>query len=472
MLGGGSARLGGRPFLRVASVAALGVTCLAVAACSGPPDPLASLTGNQVLTEAVANFKVARSLTMDGLVDQSGTNLVLRVGIVPGRGCTGIIGNHAKGDIKFVETGETLYLKPDNTWWTTVAGAGAGATGISQLIDGRYLKAPISGRSAQATACDVAQAVGTGGTAGTVAKGQVTTFDGIRVLALNDRRGDLVYVTDTRKPEITRVVEPKPDSQGYSGQLTVNVGARVTLAVPSSRQAVDASDFGVTANTGAPDPSADLSDTILTRAYANLKATSSLTMAGSGSGSGQDFSIDLGVKAGQGCSGSVGYGAKGSFKLIVIGSTVYFKPDTAFWQNSAGANATSVINLVDGRYIEGSASDSHLKGIVEACGFYQAVGPSNPIAGITTAAEVTPPVGGITIGRVSTLDGLRVLPLSDSSGGVTYVSDTGRLEVVKVSQDRAGGDGSYGTFTFKVGVPVTLAAPPASQVLEGSTLGL
>jgi hypothetical protein len=75
------------------------------------------------------------------------------------------------------------------------------------------------------------------------------------------------------------------------------------------------------------------------------------------------------------------------------------------------------------------------------------------------------------MGQVSTLDGIRVLPLRDSSGGVVYVSDTGRLEVVKVSQDQAGG-GTYGTFTFKVGAPVTLAAPPASQVLDASALGL
>jgi hypothetical protein len=347
---------------------------------------------------------------------------------------------------------------------------GRGA-GVSQLIDGQYLKAPISGISAQATECDVAQAAGTDATAGTVVKGQVTTLDGIRVLALNDRRGDVVYVTDTSKPEIAQVFEPKPDRQGYSGQLTVNVGARVTLAAPSSSQAVDASDFGITANTGAPDPLEDLGNTMLTQAFANMKTASSLTMVGSGSDSGQDYSIDLGFKAHQGCSGTVGYGAKGSIKLIVIGSTVYFQPDTAFWENNSGANATAVINLVNGRYIEGSASDTNLKPIAGVCGIYQAIGPSNPVAGIATAARVTP-LGGITMGQVSTLDGIRVLPLRDSSGGVVYVSDTGRLEVVKVSQDQAGGGGTYGTFTFKVGAPVTLAAPPASQVLDASALGL
>lgn len=460
----------GQPFLRVASVAALGVTCLAAAACSGPPDPLASLTGNQVLTEAVANFKAAQNMTVNGLVSQSGTNLVIHVGIAPGQGCTGTVENLVKGDIRFTETGQTLYLKPDDAWWTTVAGAEG--TGVGQLVDGRYLKAPVSGMSAKANVCDVAQAVGTNATAGTVVKGQVTTLDGIRVLALNDRRGDTVDVTDTSEPQIAQISEPRPDREGYSGQLAVDVGARVTLTVPPSSQAVDASDFGITADTGAPDPLEDLSTTMLTQAYANLQAASSLTETGSGSESGQAYSLHLGIKANRGCTGTVGYGADGSLKLVVIGSTVYFKPDAAFWRYSAGANATAAMNAVNGRYIEGSdESDSNLKAMAEVCSAYQNVGPSNPIAGISTAAKVSP-LSGITMGRVTTLDGVRVLPLRDSTGAAVYLSDTGRLEVAEISQDKAGGGGSYGTFTFDVGAPVTVAAPPASQVLDGSTLGI
>jgi hypothetical protein len=460
---------GGQRFLRVASVAALGVTCLAAAACGGPPDPLANLTGNQVLTEAVANFKAARSLTIDGLLDRSGTNAVLHLGIVPGQGCTGTDENLARGSIDFIITVKDLYFKPDSLWWTTVAGSAG--SGVSQLISGRYLREPITVAPTQATVCYRAELVGVDSMAGTVVKGQVTTLNGLRVLALNDRRGDVVYATDTSKPEIAQVFEPKPDSQGYSGELTVNVGARVTLSAPSSSRAVDAADFGFAPNTGTAVPSQSLSDTMMTRAFANMKAASTLTMVGSGSDSGQDYSLDLGFKADQGCSGTVGYGAKGSIALIVIGSAVYFKPDTAFWENNAGANATAVINLVNGRYIEGSESDTNLKSIAEVCGIYQAIGPSNPIAGITTAAKVIP-LDGITVGPVSTLDGMRVLPLRDSSGGVVYVSDTGRLEIVEISQDKAGGDGTYGTFTFKVGAPVTLAAPPASQVMDGAQLGL
>lgn len=461
---------GGQRLLGVASVAALGASCLAVAACSGTTDPLASLTGNQVLTEAVANFNAARSLTIDGLVNQSGTNLVLRLGIIPGQGCAGTVENLSKGSYDFVKTASTVYLKPDSMWWTNVAGAEG--TGVSQLVNGKYLEAPISGSSELDTTCDAARMAGTDNATGTVVKGGVTSLNGSQVLALNESgTGNVVDVTDTSKPEIARVFEPERDRNGSSGQFTVNVGARVTLSAPPSGQDVDAADFGISSDTDAPDPVVDFGGTMITQAFANMKAASTLTMSGSGADTGQVYSVDLGFKANQGCAGTVGYGSKGSVKIIVIGSTVYFKPDDTFWQTNAGAQASAVINLVNGRYIGGSSSNSDLKNIAAICGIYQSIGPSNPIAGIATAAKVAP-AGGITVGQVTTIDGIKVLPINDAGGGVIYVTDTGKLEVVEISQAKAGSGGTYGTFKFKIGVPVTLTAPPAGEVLDGAAVGL
>jgi hypothetical protein len=471
---------GRQGFIRMASVAALGATCLAATACSGPPDPLAGLTGKQVLAEALANFKAAPRLTIDGMISEPGgsdsvpatpsvtldavarepdVNLTMHIGIVPGKGCTGTVETFAKGSVTFIATGDAVYLKPDSTWWGTVAGSGG--TGVSQLLNDRYLKESTTGGESVADACDVTQMPGLGSMTGTVTKGQVTTLNGVQVLPLDGAHDDVTYVTDTTKPEIAGLFQPKPDSDGDYGSLTVKVGAPVTLTAPSPGQAVDASDFGFTTGAGgATELSEGLGATLMTDALANTRAASSVTMSGTLSSSGQDYTLDLGLKPGEGgCTGTVETGATGGYKLVVVDQTVYFAPDTTFWEAYGGANAAAAINLVNGRYLEGPESDSNFGSIAALCD-------------LSTVLATPKPLGNITMGQVTTLDGVRVLPLTDSDGGVMYVSDTGKLEVVEMTQDKAKATSASGTLTFKVGAPVTLTAPPPSEVLEGSTLGL
>ena len=470
---------GRQGFVRLAAVAALGLTCLAAAACSGPPDPLAGLTAKQVLTQAMANFKAARSLTIDGLISEPAAadnasagpgmtleglvrgpmvNITVHMGIVPGKGCTGTVETLAKGSITFIAAGQEVYMKPDGAWWET--NAGSGGTGISQFIGDRYLKesAAENGQSVTAT-CDLTPLPGLGTPTGTVIKGQVTTLNGIRVLPLNGAHDDVLYVTDTTKPEIAGIFQPEPDSDGDYGNITVRVGAPVALAAPSPGQAVNASDFGLEGDGGPP---ANVGSTIMARAYANLKAAPTVTMTGILMDVGQGYpvaDVDLGLRPGQGCAGTVDYGSKGSIKLVVVDGTVYYDPDTTFWDANAGANAQAAINLFNGRYIEVPESDSNGKPIAALCDI------SSDIGSLQT--------GSVTVGKVTTLDGVRVLPLTDSSGAVVDVSDTGKLQVVQITDPpQTGSDQPFGTLNFKVGTPVTLTPPPPSQVFDGSTAGL
>ena len=256
---------GRQGFVRLAAVAALGLTCLAAAACSGPPDPLAGLTAKQVLTQAMANFKAAPSLTVDGLLSEPAAadnapaapgmtlealvrgpiaNVTFHLGLVPGKGCTGTAETLANGSTKFIVADQAIYLQPDGAWWDTVAGSGG--TGISQLIGDRYLKesAAESGQSVTDT-CALNPLPDLGTSTETVVKGQVTTLNGIRVLPLDGTHDDVLYVTDTTKPEIAGIFQPEPDSNGDYVNVTVRVGAPVALAAPSPGQAVDASDFGL-----------------------------------------------------------------------------------------------------------------------------------------------------------------------------------------------------------------------------------
>jgi hypothetical protein len=207
------------------------------------------------------------------------------------------------------------------------------------------------------------------------------------------------------------------------------------------------------------DPLAGLSASkVSAEALANLKAAPSLKMAGTLYDSGAKYTLSLGIKPGRGCTGTLGTGGKGSFKLIVIGRTVYFNPDVKFWESAAGKNAAAIIKLVHGRYIKTSTSDKDMATVATVCDI------SNAIASV----KVT---GAAAKGALTTVGGIRVLPLRYSGGSVMDVTDTSKPEAVAIGGPKGTATGD-GTLTFSVGARVTLTAPPASQVINGSTLGI
>ena len=63
-----------------------------------------------------------------------------------------------------------------------------------------------------------------------------------------------------------------------------------------------------------------------------------------------------------------------------------------------------------------------------------------------------------------------MLPLKDSES-VAYVTDTSKPELVQLSAPKGAKNGS-GLVTVTMNVPVTLTAPPASQVIDGTKLGM
>src|SRR5580693_8446215 len=105
---------------------------------------------------------------------------------------------------------------------------------------------------------------------------------------------------------------------------------------------------------------------VLTVATANAEAAASLTINGTVSQSGKSITIDLGIKRGQGCAGTVGVSGVGSMKLVLIGETLYMKPDTEFWKSVAGnaSNASAVIALLGDRYLKLPANAA---GIAAVC---------------------------------------------------------------------------------------------------------
>jgi hypothetical protein len=208
-----------------------------------------------------------------------------------------------------------------------------------------------------------------------------------------------------------------------------------------------------------PDPLASLSaNKIATEAIANLKAASSATIDGSFFDSGQAYTLHLGLKPGKGCTGSISTGSKGSFKLIVIGKTLYLDPDDAFWKANGGSAADSIIALVNGRYIKTTTSGS-MGQLAQLCDLSQVIASSFKIDGT------------LTKGTLTTLGGVKVLPLSQGTQGTMLVTDTAKPEIVEIKSPKDS-SGSGGDLNFSPGALVTLTAPLASQVIEGSAVGL
>jgi hypothetical protein len=261
------------------------------------------------------------------------------------------------------------------------------------------------------------------------------------------------------RPSLVRVVMVAAAGVSCLAVAACGTTTSSTAAAASSASTTSSASTVPSASSTA-DPLASLTaHKVVAEATANARAASSLKMAGTLNESGVTYILDLGVKRGHRCSGTIAERGKGSFKLIVIGKTVYFNPDNKFWETFAGADASAAIALVNGRYIETSTSKS-LESFASMCDTTQLIG-SNTITGSTR----------ITKGTVTMLGGTRVLRLTDSAGGVMYVTDTSKPEVVEIAKAKNTGDGT-GKVDFSVGAPVTVAAPPASQVIEGSKIGL
>jgi hypothetical protein len=238
----------------VATIGALGACCLAAAGCggstsSGPPDPLANQTGAQVLAKAYADLRAAPSLTLNGTGIASGVHeyVTTYTGIVVGKGCTGTMMQGplgADGSYTYITIGSTVYLKPDDLMWHNLAGNSAAR--VIQLVDGRYVKNPPPGITLPGLGSCIVTKTKPNAVPGPIAKDQVTTLDGIRVVPLKDSRGNVIYVTDTSKPEIVQEdTAPVAGTTNPADEYTFSVGAPVKLTPPPADQVVDGATIGL-----------------------------------------------------------------------------------------------------------------------------------------------------------------------------------------------------------------------------------
>ena len=196
-------------------------------------------------------------------------------------------------------------------------------------------------------------------------------------------------------------------------------------------------------------------DQIASRATADLKAVSSVHIAGSAADSGQTFVMNLTIGA-KGCQGTLTVKGEGSFALLKIGKALWIKPDNQFWKYAAGSSAdAAVMAIVGGKYIKPSAKDSSLNALGTLCD------PSQ------FATSFGSQITGTVKGTTTTISGQPALQIKDTGDtDSAYVSISARPEFLRLD----GGSGGQLDFT-DYNAPLALTPPPASETLDGAKYG-
>src|ERR1700740_2067457 len=128
--------------------------------------------------------------------------------------------------------------------------------------------------------------------------------------------------------------------QGRSGLVRMASAA----AVAASCLAAAACGSSASSGTGAaspsstPDPLGNVTAAkVQQEVIADAEAAPGLKMDGTVTQTGGTYTINLAIEHDQGCEGTIAVGGnKGSFKLIIIGQTVYLNPDKQFWMANGG----------------------------------------------------------------------------------------------------------------------------------------
>jgi hypothetical protein len=195
---------------------------------------------------------------------------------------------------------------------------------------------------------------------------------------------------------------------------------------------------------------------IAARAITDLKAASSVHFAGSVTDSGAAYAVD--VTAGTtDCAGTLGIPGQGSVALLKIGQRLWIKPDDQFWASTGASPAN--LHLAEGKYVQASPGDPDFSAVQMLC----------------SPAQFADSLGNqmkyLVKGATTTIDGHSALQLRDTStAGSAYVTISASPEFLRLDAQAGGSTGQLDFSDYDA--PVTLTPPPASQTIDGSTIGL
>ncbi|MFJ4841249.1 hypothetical protein [Streptomyces sp. NPDC088746] len=176
------------------------------------------------------------------------------------------------------------------------------------------------------------------------------------------------------------------------------------------------------------------------------------------------MTVNLSLDRNGNCAGGVDLGEdKGSVEIVKRGDSVWLKPDADFWENQVPVGGSAFEAVLAGRYMRGSASDSRLRPVVEACDldtFRELVSDN---AGNDAAT--------FTKGKVTTVDGVRTVPVTRTLHGqklTAYVDTGGEHYPLRITVLGDGADAAVDFSGFDE--PVPTATPPADETVDVSAV--
>jgi hypothetical protein len=183
---------------------------------------------------------------------------------------------------------------------------------------------------------------------------------------------------------------------------------------------------------------------ILTAAKAAADSAGSVHVAGSIVSAGSPITLNLELLAGKGGRGQISENGL-SFNLIQIGGTAYISGSPAFYSHFGGPAAAQ---LLEGKWLKVPSSN----------GNFSTLGSLTNLSQLLDTALAN--TGALAKGFTTTVDGQRVLSVTDvSHGGTLYVATTGKSYPVAITKSgKTGGKISFDRWNE----PVTLAAPQSS----------
>lgn len=153
-------------------------------------------------------------------------------------------------------------------------------------------------------------------------------------------------------------------------------------------------------------------------------AANSVHVAGAIVSNGSPITLDMDLLAGKGGRGQLSENGL-SFELIQVGKTVYIKGSAAFYRH-IGGNAAA--QLLQGKWLKAPAHSADFSSLSQLTDLRQLVD--------TTLANH----GSLTKGGTTTVNGQKVLGVTDTSkGGTLYIAATGPPYPIEISKGGAGG---------------------------------
>ena len=208
----------------------LALVALAIAGCgsSSSGNGVSSKSATEILTASKSAADSASSVHVTGTLASDGTPITLNLSLASGHGGRGQI---SEGDLSFnlIVVGDTIYIKGSPAFYKHFGG-----TAAAQLLQGKWLKAPVTGGELGSLAAltNFSQLLDqTLASHGTLAKGPTSTVAGAPVIELRDTSHDgSLFVATTGKPYPIQILKHGSET----GHITFTAWNQpVSLSAPS-----------------------------------------------------------------------------------------------------------------------------------------------------------------------------------------------------------------------------------------------